>query len=207
MVWTVRDALIKALEELGEKSFKKFRNKLNDWKTEAGFNKITRCKLETADREDVVDLILRSYMTSYGPELTVDVLDNIDEKQVALVLREDLEKVEGFTWRSKSKVEPQSTSGASSSSASKSQVVPFVDKHREALISRCVQVAPILDGLMSKGLIMDEDYDVIIAEKTSQDKMRKLYMFVRSWSASHKQTLYEILNEKNHPLVEDLEQS
>lgn len=111
MVWTVRDALIKALEELGEKSFKKFRNKLNDWKTEAGFNKITRCKLETADREDVVDLILRSYMTSYGPELTVDVLDNIDEKQVALVLREDLEKVEGFTWRSKSKVEPQSTSG------------------------------------------------------------------------------------------------
>lgn len=200
MVWTVRDALIKALEELGEKSFKKFRNKLNDWKTEAGFNKITRCKLETADREDVVDLILRSYMTSYGPELTVDVLDNIDEKQVALVLREDLEKVEGFKWRTKPQVEPQSPSGAS-------PVVPFVDKHREALISRCVQVAPILDGLLSKGLIIDEDYDVIFAEKTSQDKMRKLYMFVRSWSASHKQTLYEILKEKNRPLVEDLEQS
>lgn len=194
MVRSVRDALIKALEELGEKSFKKFRNKLNDWKTEAGFNKIPRCKLEDADREDVVDLILRSYMTSYGPELTLDVLDNIDEKQVASDLRVDLESVEGFTWRSKP------TSGAS-------PVVPFVDKHREALISRCVQVSPILDGLMSKGLIMDEDYDVITAEKTSQDKMRKLYMFVRSWSASHKQTLYEILKEKNHPLVEDLEQS
>ncbi|XP_040212045.1 apoptosis-associated speck-like protein containing a CARD [Rana temporaria] len=207
MARTVRDALITALDELDEKTFKRFRNKLNDWPTEAGFNKIPRSKLETADREDVVDLILRWYMASYGPELTADVLDKINEKQVASDLKKDLETVEGFKWREKDKVEPQSTSEASSSSAPKPQVVPFVDEHREALISRCVQVAPILDGLLSKGLIIDEDYDVILAEKTSQDRMRKLYTFIRGWSPSHKKTLYEILKDKNRPLIEDLEQS
>ncbi|XP_077303461.1 apoptosis-associated speck-like protein containing a CARD [Lithobates pipiens] len=205
MVRTVRDCLVRALDELTKASHKKFRNKLNDWKTEPGFNRIPRGQLEDADREDVTDLILKYYMDSYGPELAVDVLDDINEKQLASELRKDLESVEGFTWRTKPKVEPPPTSGGSP--PPKPQVVPFVDKHREALISRCVQVAPILDGLMSKSLIIDEDYDVIMAEKTSQDRMRKLYMFIRSWSASHKQTLYEILKEKNRPLIQDLEKS
>lgn len=54
---------------------------------------IRRGTLENKDREDVVDLILSHYMDSYGPELTVDVLESINESQVALELRKDLENV------------------------------------------------------------------------------------------------------------------
>lgn len=88
---TVRDVLIKALDNLTEQNFTRFRNKLSDWEIKKGFNIIPKAKLEKADREDVVDLILRYYKDSYGPELTVDVLESINESQVALELKKDLE--------------------------------------------------------------------------------------------------------------------
>ncbi|KAM5152454.1 apoptosis-associated speck-like protein containing a CARD [Mantella aurantiaca] len=207
MARTVRDALLMALDDLGEKSFRRFRDKIMHWEIEAGFGKIPKNKLEKAESDDVVELIQSYYTDSYGPALTVEVLNAINEKQVALDLAENLDNVKGLSWRQKPKEKPQSTLEASSYSAPKPQVVSFVDKHREALIARIPNVAPILDALLSKDLLNIEENDIILAERISQDRMRKLYECMRQWSLSNKHTLYEILKEKNRPLIEDLEQS
>nr|DBA19020.1 TPA: hypothetical protein GDO54_014902 [Pyxicephalus adspersus] len=185
MEMTMRDVLLIALEDLGKKSFRKFCNKLMDCKIEKGFSKIPRCKLENAEPDDVVDLIQSYYMDSYGPMLTVDVLNAINEKKVALDLEKNLEKA---------------------SSSAPIPHVSFVDKHREELIQRCTMVDSILDGLVSENMLLAEEIDTILAEKTCQQQMRKLFVFIRGWSESNKQVLYDVLKKKNPHLIEDLEQ-
>lgn len=196
---TVRDALLIAMEDLDDRSFRKFCDKIRDWDIEEGYGKIRRGIISKAGPDDVVDLIRSHYTESYGPELTFDVLNAIDEKKVALELQENLEKVKGFNWRKRPNEEPEPP-------AKEAQAQSFVDKHREALIARVPDVPPILDGLISKKLITTEENDTILAEKTSQERMRKLYRCMRQWSFSHKETLYDILKEKNHCLIEDLEE-
>lgn len=105
----MRDALLRALDDLGDRSFKRFCNKIMDWDIQKGFNKIPRSKLEKAERDDVVDLILSYYVDSYGPELTVDVLQAIDERQVASNLQEHLQNVNGLNFGKKPKEEPRPT--------------------------------------------------------------------------------------------------
>ncbi|KAM3915977.1 apoptosis-associated speck-like protein containing a CARD [Leptodactylus fuscus] len=90
---TVRDVLVQGLENLGKRSFKKFKNKLNDLAIREGFSKIPRGKLEEADTEDVADLIRGYYKDSYGAEMTLTVLEAIDERQEAEKLRNDLKTV------------------------------------------------------------------------------------------------------------------
>ncbi|CAJ0922047.1 unnamed protein product [Ranitomeya imitator] len=85
---TVRDLLLQALENLENKSFKKFKNKLNDWDIEEEYARIPRGPLEVADPEDVADLIRRYYMDSYSVKVTVAVLEAINENREA----EELEK-------------------------------------------------------------------------------------------------------------------
>ncbi|XP_077303457.1 pyrin domain-containing protein 1-like isoform X2 [Lithobates pipiens] len=91
MARTVKDALLRALEDLNGSSFKRFRNKLMDWDIKDGFDTIPRSKLEKADTDDVVQLIVSFYKDCYGAELTVDVLNAINEKQVASDLKKALE--------------------------------------------------------------------------------------------------------------------
>ncbi|XP_072272974.1 apoptosis-associated speck-like protein containing a CARD [Pyxicephalus adspersus] len=230
MEMTMRDVLLIALEDLGKKSFRKFCNKLMDCKIEKGFSKIPRCKLENAEPDDVVDLIQSYYMDSYGPMLTVDVLNAINEKKVALDLEKNLEKgkaghrleiavymwdyelsnqklftmcVRELVWVLWATHIPQ---GSITSSSAPIPHVSFVDKHREELIQRCTMVDSILDGLVSENMLLAEEIDTILAEKTCQQQMRKLFVFIRGWSESNKQVLYDVLKKKNPHLIEDLEQ-
>ncbi|XP_063789078.1 apoptosis-associated speck-like protein containing a CARD [Pseudophryne corroboree] len=83
---------------------------------------------------------------------------------------------------------------------------PFVDKHREVLIREVPLVEPVLDGLKSEKLLTDEQYDFVRSRTTSQDKMRALYDFIRSWGDGDKSKLYNILKDTNKPLVRRLEQ-
>ncbi|XP_075034993.1 apoptosis-associated speck-like protein containing a CARD [Mixophyes fleayi] len=182
---TVRDALVTALDNLGKKGLKKFRNKLNDWEIKRGYNKIPRGQLEDTDPEDIADLIRKYYTDSYGIEVTLAVLDAIDEKKVAEDLRADLGNVN-------SPPEPVPTREH------------FVIEHREDLISRMSLVSPILDDLLGKNLLTDEQYDIVRSKPTSQEKMRELYSYVRSWGDKDKDKLYEALEKHNSPLIQDL---
>ncbi|CAM5118466.1 unnamed protein product [Eretmochelys imbricata] len=56
-----------------------------------------------------------------------------------------------------------------------------------------------------KGFMYDQQYQTIRAEKTSQEKMQKLYELVPSWRKWQKDKLYQALKETNRDLVEQLE--
>ncbi|XP_018424887.1 PREDICTED: apoptosis-associated speck-like protein containing a CARD [Nanorana parkeri] len=97
---TVRDALVTALENLKKNGFKKFQAKLCDIDIRERYRKIPRSHLEDKNRSDVADLIRTYYKDVYGVELTLAVLDAINEKLVAEELRRDLKKVERFVRQS-----------------------------------------------------------------------------------------------------------
>ncbi|XP_068920852.1 NACHT, LRR and PYD domains-containing protein 1a-like isoform X1 [Petaurus breviceps papuanus] len=52
----------------------------------------------------------------------------------------------------------------------------FIDQHRDQIISQVTSVDMILDKLYNK-FLSNEDYELIRAEKTSPDKMRRLFSF------------------------------
>ncbi|XP_038849035.1 apoptosis-associated speck-like protein containing a CARD [Salvelinus namaycush] len=51
----------------------------------------------------------------------------------------------------------------------------FVDHHRTALIDRVSQVEPLLDRLLDKGIITQNAYSEVRANRTNQKKMRELF--------------------------------
>ncbi|XP_050812804.1 NACHT, LRR and PYD domains-containing protein 1b allele 2-like isoform X2 [Gopherus flavomarginatus] len=80
----------------------------------------------------------------------------------------------------------------------------FVSQHREQLIQRVMAVDGILDSLC--GSVLDlEQIQSIRAERSSMEKMRKLYELVPKWDNDCKDRLYQALKEKHRPLVEELE--
>ncbi|XP_044160529.1 uncharacterized protein LOC122945532 [Bufo gargarizans] len=93
---TVRDALVYALENLEKMGFKKFRKRLHEIEVKENYRRIPRGKLEDKDWGDVADLIREYYKDVYGVEVTLQVLDKINERQVAEELQEDLQKVDRF---------------------------------------------------------------------------------------------------------------
>ncbi|XP_075037383.1 caspase recruitment domain-containing protein 8-like [Mixophyes fleayi] len=202
---TVRDALAAALYNLGKKGLKKFINKLNDWEIKDGYNKIPRGQLEDTDPEDIADLIRKYYTDSYGIEVTLAVLDAIDEKKVAEDLRADLGNVDDFTLQ----VEPK---GSDQKAASKVNYPPiheprkhFVIEQRETLINRISLVRPVLDELLGKNLLTYEQYDTIRSKPTPREQMRELYHYVRSWGDTDMDVVYKSLTKYNFPLIQNLE--
>lgn len=70
----------------------------------------------------------------------------------------------------------------------------------EQLNQRITNVSPVLDHLLQRGLLPNEQYDVVKVEKTNQDKMRTLLIFTRGWGNNEKDVLYSAL-EKHNPVV------
>ncbi|XP_075686930.1 uncharacterized protein LOC142656006 isoform X2 [Rhinoderma darwinii] len=77
-------------------AFKKFRKQLHEIEVKENYRRIPRGKLEEKDWGDVADLIREYYKDVYGVEVTLAVLDKINEKKVAEELQEDLQKVDRF---------------------------------------------------------------------------------------------------------------
>ncbi|OCT59027.1 hypothetical protein XELAEV_18001517mg [Xenopus laevis] len=80
----------------------------------------------------------------------------------------------------------------------------FVDQHRVALITRVSNIDPVLDDLLDNGILTQEQYDKVRSNRTSQEKMRQLYDYVRSWGRDEKESFYQYLLEHNEPLIRDL---
>ncbi|KAL6039533.1 hypothetical protein STEG23_002340, partial [Scotinomys teguina] len=79
----------------------------------------------------------------------------------------------------------------------------FIDQHREQLVARVTSVDPILDKL--HGLVLSEEqYEMIRAEATNPDKMRKLFSLSQSWTRVCKDRVYRAMKETHPHLIMDL---
>uniref|UniRef100_A0A673KP93 Si:ch211-66k16.27 n=1 Tax=Sinocyclocheilus rhinocerous TaxID=307959 RepID=A0A673KP93_9TELE len=80
----------------------------------------------------------------------------------------------------------------------------FVDENSAKLIQWVTSVMPIADELHSKGMIHDEKYAEIKAEKTNQDKMRKFFESLTSGGDKVKKAFYYLLEKIEEHLFKDL---
>uniref|UniRef100_A0A8C7GGI9 PYD and CARD domain containing n=2 Tax=Oncorhynchus kisutch TaxID=8019 RepID=A0A8C7GGI9_ONCKI len=143
---TVGDILIGVFEDLGEAELKKFRRKLSG-------------------PVDLVELLTRTFTEDGAVNVDIEVLGAINF-QVSH---------EAYFTAHRSCV----TSGAAMAGApgTKNMIKDkhFVDHHRTALIDRVSQVEPLLDRLLERGIITQNAYSEVRANRTNQKKMRELF--------------------------------
>uniref|UniRef100_A0A8C4WD13 Apoptosis-associated speck-like protein containing a CARD n=1 Tax=Gopherus evgoodei TaxID=1825980 RepID=A0A8C4WD13_9SAUR len=175
MEGTGRDLLLETLDDLRKDDLKRLKHKLRVTWLEEGYQAIPWGQLEKGDPMDVTDLLI-----SHCGE----------QRQLA----ERLSRA----GKERARERP---------ACPYCQGLPaphFVSQHREQLIQQVMAVDGILDSLC--GSVLDlEQIQSIRAERSSMEKMRKLYELVPKWDNDCKDRLYQALKEKHRPLVEELE--
>uniref|UniRef100_G1DFY4 Apoptosis-associated speck-like protein containing a CARD n=1 Tax=Capra hircus TaxID=9925 RepID=G1DFY4_CAPHI len=191
-----RDAILDALENLTADELKKFKMKLLSVPLREGYGRIPRGTLMPLDAVDLTDKLVRYYLEAYGAELTALVLRDMGVQEVAEQRQEAMMKgARNVPAEVKAPLQKIAKPG-----------LPFVEQHRAALIARVTVVDEVLDALYGKGLTEDQ-YQAVRAERTSSEKMRKLFSFVPAWNMTCKDLPLQALRETQPYLVDDLEQS
>uniref|UniRef100_A0A8C4Y261 Apoptosis-associated speck-like protein containing a CARD n=1 Tax=Gopherus evgoodei TaxID=1825980 RepID=A0A8C4Y261_9SAUR len=180
MEGTGRDLLLETLDDLRKDDLKRLKHKLRVTWLEEGYQAIPWGQLEKGDPMDVTDLLI-----SHCGE-------HIRQRQLA-------ERLMGNRCS-----DPASGQAGRKVQNAGSNDEHFVSQHREQLIQQVMAVDGILDSLC--GSVLDlEQIQSIRAERSSMEKMRKLYELVPKWDNDCKDRLYQALKEKHRPLVEELE--
>nr|XP_046191874.1 apoptosis-associated speck-like protein containing a CARD [Oncorhynchus gorbuscha] len=192
---TVGDILIGVLDDLEETDLKKFRRKLCDRKQEP---KVRRGIVEKADPVDLVDILTRTFTEDGAVNVAIEVLAAINCQDVANELME-FKKSPGSCVTSGDRME------SATGSTKMNQDKHFVDHHRTALIDRVSQVEPLLDRLLEKGIITQNTYSDVKANRTTQSKMRELYDGpLKACGPKGKDIFLDILMELESFLISDL---
>uniref|UniRef100_A0A8C3HH99 Uncharacterized protein n=1 Tax=Chrysemys picta bellii TaxID=8478 RepID=A0A8C3HH99_CHRPI len=167
--------LLETLAMLGERELQRFKDKLSEIQPKEGYQHLLSGSLRNADPPALTDLLLLFYGTDYGAEVAAEALRAIGQGALA----ERIERLIEALRREKHYFEWQ-------------------QKQLKQL--RYVRI-PLLPR---KNTLNDEQYQTIRAEKTSQEKMRKLYELVPGWNKWQKDRLYQALKRTNRDLVEEL---
>ncbi|XP_041798213.1 uncharacterized protein LOC121610260 [Chelmon rostratus] len=197
---TIKKALVDVLEDLSKQDFDKFCCQLLDRREQP---RVRRNRVEGKNFLYIADVLVSTFTESGAVGVAVELLKEINCYEEADRL---VEETSGLSSR------PES-SGTAGPSAGASGVTTmahdehFVDKHQVQLIKRVSNISPILDELLHKKVIDQEQYDEIRALPTSQGKMRELYSGCLKAGTHCKDIFYKIL-EKNEPyLIADLKKS
>ncbi|XP_031749135.1 uncharacterized protein LOC101733001 [Xenopus tropicalis] len=89
--------LVNAFENLNSESFDALRNKLLYWPAPKDYESITRIKLEKIKAHELADLLINYYTTEHAGKFAVELLAEINEKQLSKELEEDLKEIENLT--------------------------------------------------------------------------------------------------------------
>uniref|UniRef100_A0A8C8SRQ2 Apoptosis-associated speck-like protein containing a CARD n=1 Tax=Pelusios castaneus TaxID=367368 RepID=A0A8C8SRQ2_9SAUR len=177
----------------------RFKNSLIRIPLKDGYERIPRSKLRHGDSMDLCELIIRYYGKHYGKKVIMDVLRDI--RLLRAGKEQAWERSHPRVGRSWPPAPPLGLPAPPWGAGKNSH---FIDHHREQLIQRVTAVDGILDLL--HGPVLDtEQYQSVRAEKTNQEKMRKLYELVPSWNTDCKDQFYQALKDKHRHLVEELE--
>ncbi|XP_074539974.1 apoptosis-associated speck-like protein containing a CARD [Halichoeres trimaculatus] len=194
---TIKGALVDMLEDLSDTNFTKFCRQLLDRREEPT---VKRRQVEGKNFLDIADLLVSVFTEAKAHLVAVELLNDINCGGEAA----NLEKViAGLSSNPASSGAAKPSAGASGDTMAED--MHFVEKHKIQLINRVSNIAPILDELLSKGVIQQEQYGDISALPTSQKKVRALYDgCLRSGKAS-KDIFLESLKKNEKFLIADLE--
>ncbi|KAL1281431.1 hypothetical protein QQF64_000234 [Cirrhinus molitorella] len=123
--------ILDALSELLEDEFKKFKWHLSSSGTK---DSIARGKLESANRQEVVDLIVQQYKSSDAGTIAVRVLRKIKQNELADQLKRKLKKEDASA-------EEEASSGAAAVNPSKTGVTMTINSASGGTVK-----APVLQG-------------------------------------------------------------
>ncbi|XP_077303360.1 NACHT, LRR and PYD domains-containing protein 4-like [Lithobates pipiens] len=82
-----KDLIYSILKEMKEQSFKEFKEYLNDKYILKPFKHISVAELEKADRIDVTGLLIKHYGIEEAPNVTLKLLEAIQEENLAKKLK------------------------------------------------------------------------------------------------------------------------
>ncbi|OCT59028.1 hypothetical protein XELAEV_18001518mg [Xenopus laevis] len=74
--------MVETFENLDSRSFTKLKHKLI-YKSPAGMKPITWRQVEEAREHELVNIIIRHYTIKHGPQMTVEILEEINERQAS----------------------------------------------------------------------------------------------------------------------------
>ncbi|XP_072515883.1 apoptosis-associated speck-like protein containing a CARD [Salminus brasiliensis] len=202
---SVRDILLEAQEDLDSEQFKKFTAKLTD----SGLQpRVRRGAVEGKDRGDVARLLIETYTEKRALEITAQLLRTIGANQIA----EDLEQEAAANGYSQSAGAGGSASaatpggaGSAATPADDASKAAFIDEKLADLVQRATGVESILDVLLCRKVINNEQYSEIRAEKIAQKMMR--YLISEALRASGnlgKAALYQVLMDQQPYMMQDL---
>ncbi|XP_072000789.1 uncharacterized protein [Engystomops pustulosus] len=192
MAPTLHEVLLKALEKLEDSSFQRFIENLIVWEVREEYKNIPKHWNTGAGLDHVAGQIVDYFRSAYGAEVTLAILEDINEKKVRQELQDDLKNVDMrkfglgtmmFTDR-----------------------VNFIDNHRPDL-ERIVHVDPVLYDLRIRDLLTREQYYDLTRRPTTQEKVRGLCDITRHWKDDRKYMAYTAFRKCNEEIIKDLELS
>ncbi|XP_059921332.1 caspase a [Gadus macrocephalus] len=199
MASTIRQVLQLSLEDLTTDDLKKFRASLLDRERE-GEPRVRRRALEDKDEVVIADVLVSTFTDAKAGSVMVETLRDIACNRIAARLEAELENLN-----------PQGSRPSADSMIPTSKARPgehLVDKHRSALIQRIRRFPPILDKLLDRKVLSQEEYDAIMAKGTSQEQARLLYNgALTSSGTAGKDIFLSVLEELEVHLLEDLRRS
>ncbi|XP_035986253.1 apoptosis-associated speck-like protein containing a CARD isoform X2 [Fundulus heteroclitus] len=182
------------LEDLKDADFQKFRVELLERK-----DGVKTSQVEGKGFLDVADVMVSVYTEKKVLLVADEILREIRCVDAAEELAKAAKKA-GFPYQGAASGEGGAPTEAA---AVKREGEHFVDRHREKLIQRVTNIAPILDGLLQKKVILQETYDQILRLQTTQSQMREIFICLRASDAC-KDIFFSILQEKEGFLIKDL---
>uniref|UniRef100_A0A667WP68 PYD and CARD domain containing n=2 Tax=Myripristis murdjan TaxID=586833 RepID=A0A667WP68_9TELE len=200
---TIKAAIQDALEDLTEKKFKKFCAALLDRRGEP---RVKRSSVEGQDYITIAQVLVSTFTEPGALRITLELLREIDCNEEAERLGELPHEPKRISIISISQsIFAHGPSAGASAGRTMSGDKHFVDTHRTALIQRVSTVPPLLDELLDRGIIKQEGYNTIMAQATSQARMRELYTGpLNACGSSGKDIFYKILEKLEPYLISDL---
>ncbi|XP_017569930.1 apoptosis-associated speck-like protein containing a CARD [Pygocentrus nattereri] len=190
---SARDVLLDGLEDLTEEQFKRFTDKLIDSRQEP---RVRRGAVDKKDRLDVARIMIDTYTEKRALVVAVDLLKSIKLNQVA----EDLEKDAAAIGLQLTPKADETTNAEAPFSEAK-----FIDAKSADLVSRATGVESILDVLLSRKVINNNQYSDISAEKTPQRMMSALIRGpIFAGGNPAKSVLYKVLMDQQSYMMKDL---
>ncbi|KAG5855943.1 hypothetical protein ANANG_G00002350 [Anguilla anguilla] len=190
-----KELLFGTLSDLTEDQLKQFKSKLCDCELKP---RIRRGEVEKADRLDLVDILISRHTTNKAVPVTIRILESMNCNDLATELNE----IQGELGSARG--EGASSGGAANPAAAEKH---FVDVHRTALIERVTNTRAILDRLLEREVITQSGYEEVMAERTNQNRMRKIFSGpMHSGGKRAKDALCEILESQERFLMNELKQ-